>query len=646
MNNEIWLPIEDVCTLTGEIKETVRRKCKSEVYVSKFTKNGKFKNYSVLLSSLSRKAQNKYFHIEEKKNLSIKEINENMSIYSTAPEWAKKQADKYLELLTLTDGMSHGEIEEFLKVWNVKYPNKSCCYTSIYNARIKYEKYGVAGLLSQKGQNSCRSSIPDDYFEYYKSLYLREGAPSAFFCWQVTLGFAKDKDNIDVTKFPSYKTFDRYLKSKVPEQAIYLARYGNAAWNKKYASYISRDYSTLKAGECWVSDHAQIDVAVNFNGTVCFPWVTVFRDVKTSKWLGWFLHADSPNSDHIFQAFYYGVIRFGIPEDIYLDNGKDYRCKDFAGGRDKNIKIKHSSQKENSLMKNIGVNVHFALPYNAQTKPVERDFLKIKTFLSKGFVGYRGGKITERPEKLKDEIKLDKIMSFENFKTLFDDFIENYLNKKSSNGKVLNGKCPDELWSEEFTNKKVISKDALRLFCMRTSKNMTIGRNGIYDSQLQITYWNEWMICEKGRKVFIRRDIQAYQEAWVFDAETEEYLGKANTNHTVSFLAKTNIERAKYKKAIEQKNKEKKILKSYIKCKYSPSNEEIVANLKIGLGNTNFDSNPKISEIKNTKMDQVVNIEKQSEKKTQYKYVAQVKPKATLYLTESQKKRALAKKVI
>jgi hypothetical protein len=154
------------------------------------------------------------------------------------------------------------------------------------------------------------------------------------------------------------------------------------------------------------------------------------------------------------------------------------------------------------------------------------------------------------------------------------------------------------------------------------------------------------MICEKGRKVFIRRDIQAYQEAWVFDAETEEYLGKANTNHTVSFLAKTNIEKAKYKKAIEQKNKEKKILKSYIKCKYSPSNEEIVANLKIGLGNTNFDSNPKISEIKNTKMDQVVNIEKQSEKKTQYKYVAQVKPKATLYLTESQKKRALAKKVI
>ena len=73
------------------------------------------------------------------------------------------------------------------------------------------------------------------------------------------------------------------------------------------------------------------DVAVDFNGTTYFPWVTVFRDVKTSKWLGWFLHLDTPNSDHIFQTFYYAVQKFGILNDVYLDNGKDYRCKDFAG---------------------------------------------------------------------------------------------------------------------------------------------------------------------------------------------------------------------------------------------------------------------------------------------------------------------------
>lgn len=646
MLNEVWISVEEVCSLTGEIKETVRRKCKSNKYISKYVKNGKFKIYSVLLSSLPSSAQNKYLNINNKWQDNTMLLEKNEQSYSNAPLWARKQADKYLELLSLTDKMTHSEIDKFLLKWNKEHPDKITSYSSIYNARIKFNKLGIEGLLSKKGQNRLKKGINPEFLEYYKSLYLREGAPSAFFCWQVTLGYAKNKYNIAVEEFPSYKTFDRYLKNSIPEQAIYLARYGQAAWNKKYASYIPRNYSNISAGRCWVSDHAQIDVAVNFNGNVCFPWVTVFRDVKTSKWLGWFLHAESPNSDHIFQAFYYGVINFGLPEDVYLDNGKDYRCKDFAGGRSKSVKVQHSKNLENSLLTNIGINVHFALPYNAQTKPVERDFLKIKTFLSKGFVGYRGGKITERPEKLKTEIKNGLIMKYSDFKVLFNDFIENFLNKKPSNGKVLQGKCPDELWAEEFTNKKVISKDALKLFCMRTSKTMTIGRNGIHDSQLQLTYWGEWMICEKGRKVFIRRDINAYQEAWVFDAQTEEYLGKGNVYHAVSFLAQTNIEKLQYKEAIERKNKEKKILKSYIQCKYNPTNEEIVANLKNALDKTEFNSTPTVLQVTNTMMDQVINQEKKSDKNLQFKYVAQPKPKKTLYLTESQKRRALEKRAM
>ena len=527
MNKNIWLTVDEVCSLTGEIKETVRRKCKRGEYFSTFTKNGRFKIYNIKLSSLPLQFQNKYFNKTEINNSKYSEVNNN----------SKQQADKYLELIKLTEGMNHNEIKNFLLTWNQLNPDKAVCYTSLYNAKKKFINNGADALLSKKNQCGRKAVIEQKHFEYYKSLFLKEGAPSIHICWLATLGFAKQEcESLDVNKFPTERTFDRMLKRLVPEQAIYLARYGNAAWNKKYATFISRDYSNVTAGSIWVSDHAQIDVAVKFNGTVCFPWVTVFRDIKTSKWLGWFLHAESPNSDHIFQSFYYGVKRYGLPDDIYLDNGKDYRCKDFAGGREQSVKVKHLAQKENSLMKNIGVNVHFALPYNAQTKPVERDFLKIKSFLSKGFIGYRGGKITERPEKLLSEIKDDKIMDFSVFKELFDDFIINFLNKNPSKGKILKGRCPDEVWAEEFKIKRAISSDALKLFCMRTSRPVKIGRNGVYDSQLQVTYWGEWMIAEKGRKVFIRRDINAYQEAWVFDAKTEEYLGKANIYQEISFL--------------------------------------------------------------------------------------------------------------
>ena len=642
MNNtpEIWLNIEEVCKLSNSKKETIRRKCKSGEYKARFEIEGRKKNYEILLSSLPIKYIQKYNSYLQPVAVEGKSLED----YSNAPKWMRAKAEKYLELFDLTKNMTYQEKVDFLADWSAKYPEKHTTYPSLSLALRKYNQGGITALLSNYGVHRRGiSKLDDNCFEYFKSIYLREGAPSAETSWNITFGFAKQQ-GINLENFPTSKTFIRRLRAEVPEQAIFMARHGDASWNKKYANYVPRDYSELNAGVCWVSDHAQIDVAVSFNGTVCFPWVTVFRDAKTSKWLGWFLHADSPNSDHIFQAFYYGVLNFGIPEDVYLDNGKDYRCKDFAGGRTRVIKVKHKNN-GGSLIQNLGINIHFALPYNAQTKPVERDFLKIKEFLSKGFVGYRGGKITERPEKLKTEIKNEQIMQFDDFKKLFDRFIEEYLNKRPSKGKVLQGRCPDELWAEEFTKKKVISKDALKLFCMRTTNNVTIKRNGIFDSQLQISYWAEWMITEKGRKVYIRRDINAYQEAWVFDAQTDEYLGKGNANQPASFLANTDIEKSEYQKQVAIKNKEKKILKSYIKTKYNPSNEDIIENLINSLDKVDFKSNATISKISNTKMDKVVKEEK-NKNSIPSKYVTPIQPKKKLYLTEAEKRRDLERKAI
>src|SRR5574344_1021566 len=320
ISEEIWLTIEEVCSLTGDKKETVRRKCKSNKYNANFEKNGKFKLYKIALSSLEKDAQDKYLvkNKNKKENNAVPPIN-TFEDYSNAPNWAKKQADKYIELCKLTDKLNYKEKLLVLDEWNANNPEKTVAYSTLMEAKRKYVAGGISALLAKYGHKNNKVIIKDEYFKYYKDLYLNEGRPSAYSCWLITLGYAKTLEEIDTLKFPSYKAFDRQLKKAVPEQGIYLARYGNSAWYKKYASYIPRDYTNLLAGSCWVSDHAQIDVAVNFNGSVCFPWVTVFRDIKTSKWLGWFLHADSPNSDHIFQAFYYGVQKFGLPNDIYRE---------------------------------------------------------------------------------------------------------------------------------------------------------------------------------------------------------------------------------------------------------------------------------------------------------------------------------------
>ena len=71
--------------------------------------------------------------------------------------------------------------------------------------------------------------------------------------------------------------------------------------------------------------------------------------------------------------------------------------------------LKPTNQKQPLCFDELNVKVHFALPYNAQTKPIERDFLKIKELLSKHCVGYRGGNVVERPENSQKKSKPVKL---------------------------------------------------------------------------------------------------------------------------------------------------------------------------------------------------------------------------------------------
>lgn len=266
-----------------------------------------------------------------------------------------------------------------------------------------------------------------------------------------------------------------------------------------------------------------------------------------------------------------------------------------------------------AMLQELSVNVHFALPYNAQTKPVERDFLKIKELLSKHCVGYRGGNVVERPEKLAKEIKAGEILPFDRFKAVFDDFIVNVLNKKPSQGKNLKGLCPDELFYQEYKEKITTSRDALKLFCMRTSKTYTVGRNGIKDGSLGITYWADWMISKTGLKVYFRRDVQNYKEAWAFRADNDEFVGKTIAVKAVVALHAETVSKEEFKEAMSIKKRNLKVAKSYIKQTFEIPIEEQYENYKVAYGSVEKQLKPKISKIANTNMDKAIRKQKEME---------------------------------
>ena len=604
-NTNIWIDIEKASETIGLSCQTLKRKCRKGEFVFKIVKKGKVAHYFVLLKSMPDFAQDKYFGDTA---VDLK--------YSEVPSWAKLQAEKYVRILDASAGLKGKELKAFIDNWNNNDEEEfTTSYPSLIRMRRRYFRYGVAGLISKHGQHLVGSCVPDDYFEYFKTLYLIEGGPSLRSCRDLTLGYAVRELGADRNNFPSFMAFKRRLDKEIPEQSIYLARNGQAAWNRKYNNFIDRDYSTITCNQVWVSDHAQIDVACyDEKNKVVFPWVTVWRDYKSGKWLGWILQTGNPNSDLIFQSFYYAVEEFGLPKDVIIDNGKDYRSKDFAGGR-KDFKIETNKNKTSAMLKELNVNVHFALPYNAQTKPVERDFLKIKELLSKHCVGYRGGNVVERPEKLAKEIKDGKIMKFEDFKEIFDKTIINILNKRPSNGKNLNGRCPDDLFYEEYKEKIVTSKDALKLFCSRTSNTYTISKNGVKDGKLQTTYWADWMIHKKGMKVYLRRDIKNYKEAWVFNAENDEFIGKAEAFKSVAALYAPEVSKEEFEAAMATKKRNIKVAKSYIKQNKEISAEEKYKNYETAYQSIEreYKKPVKVSKIANTSMDKAIQKNKDME---------------------------------
>lgn len=629
-NIPTWISIQEACQLLNLTEKTVKDYCR----------NGKI-NYKIELHNKSYKY---LIHFESLPNFAkykvVPQSSENKIKYSEAPDWAKVQAEKYIRIIQESEYLKGGKLKDFIIDWNIKNPQFKTSYPSVIRMRRRYNENGIVGLLSRYGNNAEKSTVNNLYFEYFKNLYLVEGAPSLRSCWDITRGYAIRQYGINNSEFPSYAAFKRKLKREIPEPSIYLARYGQTAWNKKYGNYIDRDYSNVVCGEVWVSDHAQIDVAcLSTDGDVVFPWVTAWRDYKSGKWLGWLLQCGHPNSDHIFQSFYYAAEVFGLPKDVIIDNGKDYRSKDFAGGRQ--FKIETDEFKTTCMLSELKVKANFALPYNAQTKPIERDFLKVKELFSKHCVGYRGGNVVERPEKLAKEIKEGKIIPFEQFKKVFDDFIVNILNKRPSKGKNHNGLSPDQLFNVEFKEKIEVSNDALKLFCMRTSKNYTIKRNGIKDNKLGITYWADWLISKTGLKVYLRRDINNFKDAWVFNAENNEFIGKVTAVKAVAALHADKVSKDAFKEAMAIKKRSLKITKSYIKQTRDISIEEKCENYKAAYTSVEKECKPKISRIANTNMDKAIRKNKEMEAFGQYDLSIflneEKKEEKPLYLYETDK---------
>ena len=203
-------------------------------------------------------------------------------------------------------------------------------------------------------------------------------------------------------KIPSYQTVTRYISYLMEDEGMrnawFLASRGTREYKNKVMVKGSRDTKGLQVMQIVMGDEHTFDCWVSYkqpNGKVIAikPHLAAWVDMRSRVIMGDVMCKDA-NSDILKQSLLKMIYSEpgGVPEYLYIDNGKDYTAKTMTG-RDRNDRSGMSFDNETmGFYKSIGIkDDHRALPYEPWSKgQIERFFRTVCNKFTRWMKSYTG----------------------------------------------------------------------------------------------------------------------------------------------------------------------------------------------------------------------------------------------------------------
>lgn len=531
-----WLKVKEVAELLEMTERGVR---KSATQLNKYEYRhveGKGRGgiqIEIALESLPQEAQNKYNNVQEE--VAYKEVT----------QFTGKQREEANFKALIVEQYKRSQLspDDFVKDFNDRNPDSVITKSQLFRWQRKYKSGDVADLIDMRGgHNRGQTTISPEAWEYFYALYMTLQKRSVQRCWELT--------RLEYPNIPTVSAFERNLAT-IPKLVMIYYREGEKAFNDALVS-MERSREDIASNDIWFSDHHLVDVAViNNRGKVFRPWLTVFFDARASKVISFIVRDKSADATVIKQCLRLGIEKYGVPKELYFDNGKDYREKSF------------NADFPISLVKQLGINIIYATPYHGQAKTVERFFGTMEDRFCKLLPTYLGKDAKQRPENMRvtfDKLK-DKAPTMEKFIELLTIYFERY-NNTESNGIDMNGKCPEQVYYENLhTKTEVKDKSILRILC-GTFDERIVQKNGVqYQGRF---YYHTELLAHQGERVIINADPYNMDELNIFDTDMRA-ICKAPAKVRTPFRHTT-------QEQIREAMKEKKEARKMI-LRYAPTRE-------------------------------------------------------------------------
>jgi len=228
--------------------------------------------------------------------------------------------------------------------------------------------------------------------------YLRPEKPAFSACYRRMAKIAKREGWEPI---PSERTLRRRVASDVGKAAALLKRQGKDKARTLMPAQ-RRTRSHFHAMEATNMDGHKIDVFVSV------PWAKKpvrfyligIQDLYSGTILSHRL-AEAETWESVRLVIGDMVERYGIPEKMYIDNGKAFASKWITGDAVRRFRFKVKEEDPRGLLSTLGIDVHFTRPYAGQSKPIERAWRDLAEVISKHpFVSgaYTGNKPDAKPE--------------------------------------------------------------------------------------------------------------------------------------------------------------------------------------------------------------------------------------------------------
>jgi hypothetical protein len=262
--------------------------------------------------------------------------------------------------------------------------------------------------------------------------------------------------------------------------------------------------------------------------------MVALQDVRSSKIVA-FRIGESESAALARLAFADLFRDFGIPRHCVLDNGRGFASKWITGGTANRFRFKVKAEEPTGLLTALGVQIHWALPYRGQSKPIERAFRDMCDTIAKHPAmdgAYTGNSPTNKPH---DYGK--RAVPWDEFVAHVGQGIADHNARIGRRGRDYAGRSFDQVFAASFAAAPIAkaTPEQLRM-ALLAAEQKTVNRQTGAIELFGNRYWSPDCGRLAGEKVAVRFDPDDLHSEIHLYGQDGEYLCSAEVIEDNGFL--------------------------------------------------------------------------------------------------------------